>query len=140
VLAEYNGWHGLDRIGQPLPGALEFAWSLSQIADIVVFTSRCSEDIGNDVSSSRLSSGRMRIKVIEWLERHKFPFTDVYVGRGKPRVAAFIDDRAVNCSPQKDKNAFEKTLAETRSLLTKKNGNGRSENLKTKRRLTETLP
>jgi len=132
VLAEYDGWHGLDRIGQPLPGALEFAKSLAEIADIVVFTSRCSEDVGNDVMNTRLSPGRMRIKVIEWLEHHKFPFADVYVGRGKPRVAAFIDDRAVNCSPQKDKNAFKLALADTKLLLTKKNGNGRSGSSKTK--------
>ena len=90
--------------------------------------------------NSRLSPGRMRIKVIEWLEHHKFPFVDVYAGRGKPRVAVFIDDRAVNCNPQKNKDAFKAALSETRSLLTKKNGNGRSEILKAKKHSAKGRP
>jgi hypothetical protein len=117
VLAKYESWRGLDHIGPPLPGALEFAWSLSEMADIIIFTSRCSQDNGGESSNSRLAPGKLRVKVIEWLEKYKFPYTDVYIGQGKPKAAAFIDDRAVNCSPQKDRKAFETALGETRSLL-----------------------
>ena len=116
VLAKYEGWRGLDHIGTPLPGALEFAWSLAQFSDIVIFTSRCSQDGGGE-ERSRVSPGQMKIKIIEWLEKYKFPYTDVYVGQGKPRAAAFIDDRAVRCSPQTDKDAFTKALASTRSVV-----------------------
>jgi hypothetical protein len=117
VLAKYESWRGLDHIGAPLPGALEFAWSLNEVADIVIFTSRCSNDNGGQTSNSQIDTGKLRVKVIEWLERYKFPYADVYIGQGKPRAAAFIDDRAVPCSPQKDLNAFEAALDSTYSLL-----------------------
>jgi hypothetical protein len=127
VLAQYNGWEGLDKIGPPIPGALDFAWSLAQIADIVIFTSRCSLDNGGEAPTTRLSPRQLRIKVIEWLEKYKFPYADVYAGQGKPRAAAFIDDRAVNCSPQKDKQAFEKALDATKAVLSKTKHNARAE-------------
>ena len=83
----------------------------------MLISSRCSLDNGGDPSDPRTEPGKLRIKVIEWLEKYKFPYTDVYIGQGKPRAAAFIDDRAVNCSPQKDRKAFENALGSTRSLL-----------------------
>ncbi len=116
VLAEYDGWQGAEKIGKPLPGALEFMRSLAEIAEIIIFTTRCSIDKGQK-STGRNSPGRAKIRVIDWLEKNKFPFTDVYVGQGKPLAAAFIDDRAVNCSPQTDPKAFVKTLESTRELL-----------------------
>jgi len=59
----------------------------------------------------------MRIKIIDWLEKYQFPYSDVYVGQGKPRAAAFIDDRAVKCSPQTEKDVFKKALAMTQAVL-----------------------
>ena len=120
VLAEYHGWEGADIIGPPLPGALKFAKAVAKIADIVVFTSRCSTETGDDDSVSRLTAGQLRIKVVDWLERNGFPFADVYVGQGKPKVAAFIDDRAINCSPQLDPNAYQDSERALRVLLKKK--------------------
>ena len=117
VLAKYDHWRGADKIGAPLPGALEFAHELTKIADIVIFTSRCSEDRGRNADGYSLSPAQMRIHIIDWLEKHKFPYADVFIGQGKPRVAAFIDDRAVPCSPQKDKDAFDNALASVKSLL-----------------------
>jgi hypothetical protein len=116
VLAGYEGWKGNDSIGTPLPGATDFARSLAEFADIVIFTSRCSQDAARD-GGRVVDAGKMRIKVIDWLERFKIPYADVYVGQGKPRAAAFIDDRAVPCSPQTEKGAFERALAQTRSVL-----------------------
>lgn len=116
VLAKYEGWKGPDHIGTLLPGALEFAWSLAQFADIVIFTSRCSMDTGRG-NGSAVDPGRMRIKIIDWLEKYKFPYSDVYVGHGKARAAAFIGDRAVSCRPQSDKATFEKALAPTKAVL-----------------------
>jgi len=119
VLAKYDKWRGVDHIGDPIPGALEFAKSLARIAEIVIFSSRCAQDI---LEGSRITPGQLRIHVIEWLEKHKFPYTDVYTGQGKPRAAAFIDDRAVPCSPQNDKDAFTNALAQTRQLVAKPHG------------------
>lgn len=119
VLAQYDKWKGVDHIGDPVPGALEFAQQLNKIAEITVFTSRCTQDV---LEGSRITPGQLRIKVIEWLEKHKFPYADVYTGQGKPRAAAFIDDRAVTCSPQNDNDAFEKALDQTRLLVAKPHG------------------
>ncbi|MGE3468423.1 MAG: hypothetical protein AB7J13_15995 [Pyrinomonadaceae bacterium] len=120
VLATYDGWKGFDHIGPPVPGALDFARNLAKVSDIVVFTSRCSGDPGPEGDIPLLTTGQMRIKIIEWLESHKFPYTDVYVGKGKPRVAAFIDDRAVNCSPQADTEAFDTALDSVYKILGRK--------------------
>jgi hypothetical protein len=119
VLAQYDKWKGVDHIGDPVPGALEFARQLAKIAEITIFTSRCAQDV---LEGSRITPGQLRIKVIEWLEKHKIPYTDVYTGQGKPRAAAFIDDRAVACSPQNDDDAFEKALDRTRLLVAKPHG------------------
>ena len=120
VLSVYESWRGYDQIGPPLPGALEFARSLAKIADIIIFTSRCSLDTGGEYDPPMLSPGQLRIHVIDWLERHGFPFADVYIGQGKPRVSAYIDDRAVACSPQVDKEAFKNSLESVRSILRRK--------------------
>ena len=116
VLARYEGWKGSDHIGQPLPGALEFATALAKVADIVIFTSRCSQDAATETNRI-IDPAKMRIKIIDWLDRHKFPYVDVYVGQGKPRASAFIDDRGVHCSPQTDSNAYRNALTQTRDIL-----------------------
>ena len=129
VLAQYSGWEGLDQIGPPIPGALDFARELAEIADIVIFTSRCSLDAGGEAPATRLSPRQLRIKIIEWLEKYKFPYADVYAGQGKPRASAFIDDRAVYCSPQKDKAAFKNALQATKAVLSRSRKDVRAEEL-----------
>ena len=129
VLAQYSGWEGLDQIGPPIPGALDFARELAEIADIVIFTSRCSLDAGGEAPATRLSPRQLRIKIIEWLEKYKFPYADVYAGQGKPRASAFIDDRAVYCSPQKDKAAFKNALQATKAVLSRSKKDVRAEEL-----------
>ncbi|MEO8647863.1 MAG: hypothetical protein ABI539_01730 [Acidobacteriota bacterium] len=119
VLSKYEGWDGPDVIGPPLPGALEFVRELSKFAEIVIFTSRASPESGTEGENSALPPGRSRIKVIEWLEKHKFPFSDVYAGAGKPKAAAFIDDRAVACRPQVEKDSYPKALKAVRELVSR---------------------
>ncbi len=119
VLAQYDKWRGVDHFGDPVPGALEFAKKLAKFAEITVFTSRCAQDV---LEGSRITPGQLRVKVIEWLEKNKFPYTDVYTGQGKPRAAAFIDDRAVHCDPQNNDEAFESTLTAVKSLVKKPHG------------------
>lgn len=120
VLARYDGWHGFDHIGDPLPGAKEFAEEINEFADIVIFSSRCSQDSGGEYEPTVLTPGQLRIKIVEWLERHDIPFADVYMGKGKPRVAAFIDDRAVECSPQTDRSAYKTAANSVRKILRRK--------------------
>ncbi len=120
VIAKYSGWKGLGNIGAPLPGALEFVSKLAKIADVVVFTTRCSLDPGDQAGTIVASPEELRRTVVEWLEKHHFPFADVYIGQGKPRAAAFIDDRAIQCRPQDDPEAFDNTLTVLRALLKRK--------------------
>jgi hypothetical protein len=120
VLAEYHGWEGSDKIGPPLPGALKFTKSLAKHADIVIYTGRCSEDPETRDVVAQLTPGQQRIRVIDGLEKHGFPFADVYIGRGKPRVSAFIDNRAINCSPQSDDSAFAEAEKALRIILKRK--------------------
>jgi hypothetical protein len=119
VLAKYDKWRGIDHFGEPIPGALEFMKKLEKFAEITIFTSRCAQDV---LEGSRITPGQLRVKVIEWLEKNEFPYTDVYIGQGKPRAAAFIDDRGVHCNPQKDKDAFDVALKLTRALVKKPHG------------------
>jgi hypothetical protein len=116
VLAQYTKWQGLDHIGEPVEGAVEFAEALNKKADIIVFTSRCSPERIEEEGAA-LSAGQIRIRVIEWLEKHGIPYADVYLGQGKPRAAAFIDDRSIHCNPQKDKDAFDDALKSLKGLL-----------------------
>lgn len=119
VLAQYDRWKGVDHIGDPVPGALDFAKKLARVSEITIFTSRCAQDV---LEGSRITPGQLRVKVIEWLEKHKFPYHDVYIGQGKPRAAAFIDDRAVHCDPQNDDDAFAAALDAVKGLVKKPHG------------------
>ena len=120
VIAQYDGWKGFGHIGEPVDGALDFVTALSKISDIVVFTTRCSLDPGDQAGTVVATPAELRIHVVEWLEKHGFPFADVYIGQGKPRAAAFIDDRAIQCRPQEDPEAFDISLKALRSLLKRK--------------------
>ncbi len=117
VLAQYEGWEGPEHIGPPIPGALPFAKALAKIAEIIVFTSRCSQEPRENGPATTLSPGQLRIRVIDWLEKHGFPYGDVYIGQGKPLADAFIDDRGVSCRPQEDETAYASALAQARSLV-----------------------
>ncbi len=119
VLAQYDKWRGIEHFGDPVPGAQQFAKDLAKIAAIVIFTSRCAQDV---LEGSRITPGTLRVHVIEWLEKHKIPYTDVYIGQGKPRAAAFIDDRAIHCNPQTDPDAFAAALGHARQLVAKPHG------------------
>ena len=114
VLATYDGWKGIDNIGEPIVGAVQFTKDLSAFARVVIFTTRCKtypptapgpkgmpEPCRDDVNA-------LVQRVVEWLDRHGFAWHEVYCGQGKPFAAAYIDDRAVVCRPQavQDK-AFE---------------------------------
>jgi len=90
VLAHYDGWKGVDHIGDPRPGAVDFTKALSLIADVVIFTTRCNEEM-NKPEKAHLLVNRVRA----WLDKHGFQYADVYAGQGKPIAAAYIDDRAI---------------------------------------------
>lgn len=123
VLADYSkGWQGVDKIGDPIPGAVEFCRRLSTFARVVIYTTRCSSDASD---RSGANAAELVAKVKAWLDRHGFAYDDIFSGQGKPFAACIIDDRAVNCNPQSpfandrdpnDPTIYEGTLMAARNL------------------------
>lgn len=111
VLAHYDGWKGLDMIGRPLDGAVEFVQTLIASGFAVqVHTTRTNVDASKpeldglrrmDGDKARQYAGRI---IASWLSMHGFPALSsnfgVYTGEGKPLACAYVDDRAVACRPQ----------------------------------------
>lgn len=111
TLARYETFEGVDTIGDPLPGAVEFTRKLSRVADIMIYSTRASADANQGYNEQELTS-----KLKAWLDLHGFSYTSIYAGRGKPRASAYVDDRAVSCRPQQSSEAYEKALAQAERL------------------------
>ncbi len=121
VLAAYAGWQGLEFMGAPLPGAVEFTRRLSQVADVLIFTTRCTvephrAELGEPSRPASDLAPRLLHRVKYWLDQHGFSYAEVWSGQGKPLASAYIDDRAVACRPQEDPRAFAEALARVRVL------------------------
>jgi len=121
VLASYDGWKGLDFMGAPIAGAVDFTRRLAAFADVVIFTSRCCVELHRDElkephrPASDLAP-RLQHNIRYWLEKHGFTFHEIYIGQGKPAASAYIDDRAIHCSPQVQPDAFTRALANAKLL------------------------
>lgn len=90
TLARYEDWEGLDKIGDPLPGAKEFLERISKYGEVMIYSTR-----GSTYSNPGHTPDEL-LKILEgWLEKHKLKYDRIYVGHGKPHAAAYIDDRAV---------------------------------------------
>lgn len=116
VLAYFDKWKGPLHIGEPVEGAAKFTESLSQRAEVVIFTSRLHQ------TEERGDLDEIENVVREWLDRHEFSYKSIYRGVGKPPASAYVDDRAVTCRPQTigPHAAFVEAEAEVRELLKKK--------------------
>lgn len=86
------------KIGDPLPGAVEFMNNLSSKHRLMIYTARINEDW------SIYAPGYTIAKAVEtihdWLEEHGMPLCEIWTGRGKPIVNRFLDDRALTCTPE----------------------------------------
>ena len=110
TLAQWDGWKGLDHIGDPFPGAVEFVNKLSKKYRIVIYTCRCkyqSDFMETEIikeCDDKVPQQDIKIylinKVKDWLHKHGFIYDHVYSGHGKPSATAYIDDRAAECNPQ----------------------------------------
>lgn len=113
VLAAYDGWKGVDYIGEPLPGAVEFTHELSRDYTVVIYTTRCSEEMHKPEKAHLLVN---RVKA--WLDKHGFAYDHIYSEQGKPICSAIVDDRAVCCRHQFDGSAaYAETLARVRKIV-----------------------
>jgi len=83
VLATYHGWRGVEEIGDPLPGAVEFTKKLAEKFDIVIFTTRCNPEI-NKPEAAHLLVNRVK----DWLDKHGFVYHACTHCRGFTRYRA----------------------------------------------------
>jgi hypothetical protein len=104
VLAKYDGWQGLDNIGEPREGAPEFTKRLREHYRIVIFTTRVKLDMDDRPKGETVESLRRRVG--EWLDLHGFVWDEIYVGQGKPIAVAYVDDRAVAIPTNPDASDF----------------------------------
>lgn len=117
VLATYDGWRGVEHIGEPIPGAREFLSAICEIpAKVCIWTTRTNPIVNKD---SGLDEQDLRLLVENWLTKHRMPFDSIATGNGKPLCAAFVDDRAVVCRPLKDieNQDFDTALRMCRALI-----------------------
>ncbi len=102
VLAYSDGWGGPGNIGAPIPGAVELVKTLSEFANVAVFTWYCNPNLQPGYSDMELVA-----IVTDWLNEHGFPPVEVSFEVGKPIAAAYIGERVVPCQPQRLKAGFE---------------------------------
>lgn len=121
VLADYTkGWQGIDHIGDPIIGkdgelgAVEFTKKLAEIADILIYTTRCSEDLNRGLKAHLLKN-----ILREWLDKNAFTYHEIFTGQGKPIAGAFIDDKGISCRPQSDARAYINAITQFVQLITK---------------------
>jgi hypothetical protein len=105
TLAAYDKWRGLDHIGEPIEGAVEFVNKLAEVGRIVIYTNRMNYRFNNLSSKAEKDGTKTIIK--NWLESHNIKYDEIYCSQGKPVAHAYIDDRSVECRPQEDDKAYE---------------------------------
>ena len=108
VLAEYDGWEGLDHIGDPIPGARGFLERLSEDYEVVIYSTRANAVLNADELSlrERVTAPESVVhKLKRWLDRHNLPYDRIETG--KPLAVAIIDDRAIPCRPQDAANTVD---------------------------------
>ena len=108
VLARYDGWKGIDHIGEPIPGAVEFTKELASRYEVVIYTTRCKGRMFDRNERPEFLAGIVK----NWLDKHGFAYHEIDIGQGKPIAAAYVDDRAVACCPQErtPRGEFEDAL------------------------------
>lgn len=113
VLARYKEWEGIKVFGKSVPGARGFLQALKNMGlRVVIHTVRCNPESAGGGDPEALAAW-----VEGWLRRRALPYDEIFIGVGKPLAAAYIDDRAVICQPQKFDFAYELALRRVRELV-----------------------
>jgi hypothetical protein len=110
TLAEYDQWQGVEHIGEPLEGAVEFVEALDRLGAVVIHTTRVRGD-GN-------TPPEVAAQIVQdWLRKHGFRYTSIWVGVGKPIAAAYVDDRAVELPHNPNAREYKMALCSVHDLL-----------------------
>lgn len=122
VLASYDGWKGVEEIGDPIEGAVVFTQKLAEEWRVVIFTTRSSisanpipDNFGIPMDPAiRLAAWRYYLyqNLKKYLDLHGFAYDEIFQGEGKPLSFALFDDRVISCRPQDGdpENVFEQAL------------------------------
>ena len=101
VLAQYDGWRGVHHIGEPISGAIEFTRLLNEQGYyVIIHTTRMDIDLQRTEVPKIIISDLIFI-LQQWLDKHGFYYDEIFSGTGKPIALAYIDDKGINCDPQK---------------------------------------
>lgn len=111
TIADDSGPFDRDSVGPLLPGAKEFMQKLDLVAEIMIYTVRCSPEVHG------LAEANYNRRVVEaWLDEHDIPYDYVWMEAGKPHARAFVDDKAVSCRPMENSSAYTAALARVEKL------------------------
>ena len=127
VLAEYESFEHVFKLGRPIAGARAFLDALSTFARIVIHTTRLSPRYNPGHSHAALIDS-----ITQWLEEWEMPYDELWVNEGKPIAVAYIDDRAVPCRPQEEADAYAIALGRALELVGEKKRSISAEAEKTK--------
>jgi hypothetical protein len=123
TLALYDGWKGVEHIGEPVEGA---SWFLREIikmdADPVIHTTRVNPATSGLALERPTgeSADQLAARVQEWLDDNCMPHFGLWTGIGKPLAAAYVGDRKVVCRPQEHhapRDAYALALIEIARLI-----------------------
>ncbi|MEE9332796.1 MAG: hypothetical protein V3U65_01765 [Granulosicoccaceae bacterium] len=84
-------------IGPPVDGAIEFTRALAQHSDIIIYTARFSTATGTARTQNAIDALSKRIG--NWLDKHGIEYHSIHSAGSKPIASAYVDDRAVSCTP-----------------------------------------
>lgn len=98
VIAYHSIGMGPYKFGKPIPGAKEFLDKLKEKGYVVIYSARVHVDssLADDIK--------------EYMDLHKLHYDEIYNGIGKSEAVAYIDDRAIECNPSEDDNAYNNVL------------------------------
>lgn len=121
VVAEYDGWEGIEQMGDPHRGIEAFLRGVKgEGLEVVIHTTRTNPDPFNE-GEYRQDPEALGALVWGYLTEHGLDeYVDrVFTGTGKPIAVAYVDDRAVSCRPGDGRGTteFGAAMEHIRSLL-----------------------
>lgn len=95
------------KFGNVIPGAREFLAELKKKCFVVIYSARVHVDptLVDDIK--------------EYLDKNNLDYDEIYYGYGKSEAVAYIDDRAIECNPAEDTEAYIKTLGKIDKYIQK---------------------
>lgn len=84
------------KVGDPIEGAISVLSNLRELGwYIVIWSSRTNAMTKEELSQAPSEYPKLMMDMIDWLEKHNFPYDEIWMGGQKPPCSYFIDDRAI---------------------------------------------